>query len=163
MDYKKQAIKTSVVACIIDEEKRVLLTRRCIPPFCDQWVMPGGKIDLGEGIIEALHREVREEVGIEIRVEGLIDVFEHLKVGSKNDHFVILYYRAAPLSVELRPNGAECTEAIWVHRDQLPTFDLTPGSRHILAKIFPGIALVGNEPLPTSAEGEVPGCAPPRT
>ncbi|ALC15706.1 ADP-ribose pyrophosphatase YjhB, NUDIX family [Desulfuromonas soudanensis] len=163
MDYKKQAIKTSVVACIIDAEDRVLLTRRCIHPFCDQWVMPGGKIDLGEGIIEALHREVREEVGIEIRVEGLIDVFEHLKVGSKNDHFVILYYRAVPLSAELRPNGSECTEAIWVHRDQLHPFDLTPGSRHILAKIFPGIALGGNEALPSSALGEVPGGAPPRT
>lgn len=157
MEFKKQAIKTSVVACIIDEQERVLLTRRCIHPFCDQWVMPGGKIDLGEAILEALHREVREEVGIEVRVEGLIDVFEHLKVGSGNDHFVILYYRAAPLSGELRPNGVECTEAAWIDKERLPAFDLTPGTRHILAKVFPGVGFGNGAPPPRSAEGEVPG------
>ena len=63
MDFKKQGIKTSVVACIIDDENRVLLTRRCIEPFCSQWVMPGGRIDRGESILKALHREVLEEPG----------------------------------------------------------------------------------------------------
>lgn len=157
MEFKKQAIKTSVVACIIDEQERVLLTRRCIHPFCGQWVMPGGKIDLGEAILEALHREVREEVGIEVRVEGLIDVFEHVQVGAGKDHFVILYYRAAPLSFDLRPNGVECTEAAWIDKERLPAFDLTPGTRHILAKVFPGVGFAGGAPPPRSAEGEVPG------
>ena len=48
MDFKKQSIKTSVVACVIDEQERVLLTRRGIEPFSGQWVMPGGKVDHGE-------------------------------------------------------------------------------------------------------------------
>jgi len=157
MEFKKQAIKTSVVACILDAAQRVLLTRRCIEPFCGQWVMPGGKIDLGEPILEALHREVREEVGIEIRVEGLIDVFEHLQVGSGNDHFVILYYRAAPLSLELTPNGQECTEAAWVEAERLARLDLTPGTRHILAKVFPALATGNGTPPLRSAEGEMPG------
>ncbi len=157
MDFRKQAIKTSVVACIIDAQDRVLLTRRCIHPFCGQWVMPGGKIDLGESILEALHREVREEVGIEVRVEGLIDVFEHLQVGAGNDHFVILYYRAAPLAGELRPNGQECTEADWVGKERLPALDLTPGTRHILAKVFPEVGFGNGAPPPRSAAGEVPG------
>jgi len=157
MDFKKQHIKTSVVACIVDGQERILLTRRCIHPFCGQWVMPGGKIDLGESILEALHREVREEVGIEIRVEGLIDVFEHLQVGSGNDHFVILYYRATPLSDELRPNGTECTEAAWIEKERLPTFDLTPGTRHILGKVFPEVGFGNGAPPSRTAEGEVPG------
>lgn len=140
MDFQKKAIKTSVVACVIDEQERVLLTRRCIEPFCSQWVMPGGKIDHGEAIIAALHREVQEEVGIEVRVEGLIDVFEHLKVGREDTHFVILYYRASPLTLELKPNGQECTEALWVPKAQLPSLDLPPGGRHILAKVFPDLS-----------------------
>jgi len=53
-EFKKQHIKASVVACIIDEQNRVLLTRRCIEPFCGQWGMPGGKIDHGEPLLEAL-------------------------------------------------------------------------------------------------------------
>lgn len=54
MEFKKQHIKASIVACIIDEQNRVLLTRRCIEPFCEQWGMPGGKIDHGEPLLEAL-------------------------------------------------------------------------------------------------------------
>jgi 8-oxo-dGTP diphosphatase len=139
MEFKKQHIKTSVVACIIDKQDRVLLTRRCVEPFCGEWVMPGGKIDHGESILAALHREVKEEVGIEIQVEGLIDVYEHLGVGKLNDHFVILYYRALPQTFDLQPNGIECTEAQWVDRNKLPRYNLPPGTRHILGQVFPDL------------------------
>jgi 8-oxo-dGTP diphosphatase len=156
MEFKKQPrIKTSVVACIVDEQERVLLTRRCVPPFCDQWVMPGGKIDHGESILAALHREVREEVGLEIRVEGLIDVFEHLKVGDAEDHFVILYYRAAPTGGVLTPDGDECTEAVWMIKENLPGLDLPPGARHILVRLFPDLTWPPEE----SVHADMP-CSP---
>lgn len=158
MEFKKsQAIKTSVVACVIDEQERVLLTRRCIEPFCSLWVMPGGKIDHGEPILKALHREVREEVGIDVQVEGLIDVFEHIGVGTRNDHFVILYYRAAPLSYELLPNGEECTEAIWASKKSLPQLPMPPGGRHILSQIFPDLSWHQKRPQDISLEEEIPG------
>lgn len=155
MDFTKRAIKTSVVACIIDEQQQVLLTRRCIEPFCSQWVMPGGKIDHGEGIVAALHREVREEVGLEIKVEGLIDVYEHLAIGATNDHYVILYYRCSPTSFDLYPNGSECTEALWFHAAQLPDMPLPPGGRHILAQVFPLLDW-GETPKPENPANEIP-------
>jgi 8-oxo-dGTP diphosphatase len=99
--------------------------------------MPGGKIEHGEGILPALHREVQEEVGIAITVEGLIDVYEHVANGENHDHFVILYYRATPLSLVLHPDGIECNEAIWCAAAALPDYDLAPGTRYILGKIFP--------------------------
>ncbi len=138
MDFQKQSIKTSVVACIIDEQERVLLTRRCIEPFCGQWVMPGGKVDHGEPLLEALHREVREEVGIEVRIDRLLDVYEHVAYGDRKDHYVILYYRAHPVTSELQTNTSEVTEADWVPVDRLVAYDMTPGTRHILALVYPG-------------------------
>lgn len=138
MEFTKQHIKTSVVACIVDAGDRVLLTRRCVEPFCGLWVMPGGKIDFGEPILVALHREVREEVGLEVHVDGLVDVYEHVGVGPQNDHYVILYYRAHPLSRDLVPNGAEVTEACWVPAGELYRYHMTPGTRHVLAQLFPG-------------------------
>ena len=146
MEFKKQSIKTSVVACIIDDQERVLLTRRCIEPFCGQWVMPGGKVDHGEPLLEALHREVREEVGLEIHIDGLLDVYEHVALGDKNDHYVILYYRAHPLTCKLAPNSQEVTEALWVSADRLKKYDMTPGSRHILARVYPGVLKDPGEP-----------------
>ena len=158
MEFAKQPqIKTSVVACIIDEQERILLTRRCIEPFCSQWVMPGGKIDHGEPILEALHREVQEEVGIAVRVEGLIDVFERLGIGERNDHFIILYYRCAPLTFELQPNGSECTEARWVGRQELSTLSIPAGTRHILGKIYPGVFPDADVPPAAAVENEIPG------
>ncbi len=158
MEFTKQhGIKTSVVACIIDDQNRVLLTRRCIEPFCSQWVMPGGKIDHGEPILEALHREVREEVGIEVHVDGLIDVYEHVKVGQNNDHFIILYYRVNPVTFDLAPNGDECTEAVWAPKDKLENFSMPPGCRHILAKVFPELGWDSGTPPQVYTESELPG------
>lgn len=135
--YKKEHIVTSVVAVIVDDEERVLLTRRNVAPFHGLWVMPGGKIDLGEPILKALHREVLEEVGLDVEVQGLVDVFEHLTPGEANSHFIILYYRCRPLSCVVNHNPGEVAEARWVHWDELPDYPMPDGTRFILGKIFP--------------------------
>jgi 8-oxo-dGTP diphosphatase len=139
--FKKEHIVTSVVAVIVDDEGRVLLTRRSIPPFQNLWVMPGGKIDLGEPILEALKREVHEEVGLEVEIENLIDVFEHLTPGEENCHFVILYYRCRPLYCDVVHNEHEVAEAAWVSCHELPGYALPAGARYILEKVFPAISL----------------------
>lgn len=135
--YRKEHIVTSVVAVIIDNDDRVLLTKRNIPPFQNQWVMPGGQIDLGEPILKALHREVMEEVGLEVSVEGLIDVFEHLTPGPFNSHFVILYYRCRPLYCDITHNPLEVIEARWVPRAELTSYAMPDGARFILGKLYP--------------------------
>jgi len=136
--YKKEHIVTSVVAVIVDVHKRVLLTKRNVPPFQDMWVMPGGKIDLGEPILSALKREVIEEVGLEIDVINLIDVFEHIAPGEDNYHFVILYYLCRPLGSEIIHNEQEVAEAEWVHYSDLAGYNITEGASFILDKVFPG-------------------------
>ena len=135
--FKKDHIVTSVVAVIVNEGGEVLLTRRNVKPFHDMWVMPGGKIDLGESVLDALKREVLEEVGLEVEVDGLIDIFEHLTPGEDNYHFVILYYRCHPLSCAVCHNEEEVAEARWVSGDELGGYALPDGTRHILNKVFP--------------------------
>lgn len=135
--FRKEHIVTSVVAVIIDERERVLLTKRSIPPFKNMWVMPGGKIDLGEPILAALKREVDEEVGLEIEVDGLIDVFEHVTPGEENCHYIILFYRCRPVHVALVHNPDEVLEAIWVPRHELSGYQIPEGTRYILSKVFP--------------------------
>ncbi len=138
--YRKQHVVTSVVAVVLDDREHVVLTRRSVPPFAGLWVMPGGKIDLGEPIVRALHREVLEEIGIEVAVGGLVDVFEHLTPGPQNDHFVILYYRCRAMGHKLAPNPAEVAEARWVARHDLDGYAMAEGTRFILGRIFPELA-----------------------
>ncbi len=135
--YRKQHVVTSVVAVVVDDAERVVLTQRAIPPFQGMWVMPGGKIDLGEPILSAVHREVREEIGIDVSVGALVDVFEHLTPGPDNDHFVILYYRCRPTRLDLTPNPDEVREARWVARADLAAYAMPEGTRYILGQIFP--------------------------
>jgi 8-oxo-dGTP diphosphatase len=143
--YRKQHIVVSVVAAIVDDRDQVLLTRRNVHPFFGQWVMPGGKIGLGEPILRALHREVREEVGIDVTVETLVDTFEHLTPGPENDHFVILYYRCRPLRRDLVANHAEVSDVRWVPRAELSGYSMPEGTRHILGKLFPEFGKPGPE------------------
>ncbi len=138
--FRKEHIVTSVVAVIIDDQERVLLTRRSIPPFKDMWVMPGGQIDLGEPIITALKREVDEEVGLQIEVGSLIDVFEHLTPGEENCHYIILFYRCRPVDFELAHNPQEVAAVTWVPRDELARYHMPEGTRYILGKVFPEFA-----------------------
>ena len=135
--FKKDHVVTSVVAVIVNDDGEILLTKRQVPPFQGEWVMPGGKIDLGEPITKALKREVLEEVGLQVEVQELVDVFEHVTPGENNYHFVILYYRCRPLSCVISHNRAEVAEARWVPQDQLANYQMPDGTRYILGKIFP--------------------------
>lgn len=135
--FRKEHIVTSVVAVIIDEQERILLTRRSIPPFKNMWVMPGGKIELGEPITVALRREVDEEVGLDVEVGSLIDVFEHVTPGEENCHYIILFYRCRPVHQEVDHNPDEVAEAEWVPRHRLLQYQMPIGTRTILAKMFP--------------------------
>ncbi len=135
--FKKDHIVTSVVAVIINNEGEVLLTKRTIPPFQGEWVMPGGKIDLGEPIVAALEREVMEEVGLHVEVEDLIDVFEHVTPGEENYHFIILYYLCHPLYCDISHNQAEISEACWVGESELINYKMPVGTSFILRKVFP--------------------------
>ena len=134
--FKASHIVTSVVAVIVDTDDRVLLTKRNVPPFQGEWVMPGGKIDLGEPIVAALKREVWEEVGLEVEVGRLIDLFEHVTPGEDNYHFIIIYYLCSPLYCDVRHNHDEVAEARWVGRDELANYKMPAGARFILGKIF---------------------------
>jgi 8-oxo-dGTP diphosphatase len=126
-----------VVAVIINSNGEVLLTRRSIPPFQGEWVMPGGRIDLGEPIVKALQREVMEEVGLEVEVEDLIDVFEHITQGADNYHFIILYYLCHPLYCSISHNRDEVDEAKWVSQSELGNYTMPDGTRNVLGKVFP--------------------------
>ena len=136
MRYRKKSVRASVVAVVKDSEGRVLLTRRAVPPYLGQWVMPGGKIDPGEPITAALKREVLEEVGIDVHVEGLVDVFEVVNSGEHDNHYVILYYLATAKGGTVLPNAREISEVLWVDRKSVEGLDIPDGTRHILSKIF---------------------------
>jgi 8-oxo-dGTP diphosphatase len=69
--------KVAVGTIIRDERQHVVLVRRAIEPGYGRWVFPGGYVDRGETVTTAAIREAREEAGLEIRLDALINVYSY--------------------------------------------------------------------------------------
>jgi len=111
-------------ALIVDEAGRILLQRRA---DFEAWGLPGGVMEPGESLLQALHREVREETGLSIRVERLIGLYtspEFIVCYPNGDvvHPVTACFLARPVEGALRPDGRESLALDWVSLAELPPF-----------------------------------------
>lgn len=75
MAHSSSRVVLTVDAVITDHHGRILLMERGTEPFRGAWVLPGGLVDPGETVEEAVVREVREELGLTVEVVRLIGVF----------------------------------------------------------------------------------------
>jgi 8-oxo-dGTP diphosphatase len=85
------------VCAIIWKDDKVLLTRRGKEPRKGEWSFPGGAQDTGETALEALHREIAEETGLEIEIGPLIEVIDSITKDDNDQvqyHYTILDYVA---------------------------------------------------------------------
>jgi 8-oxo-dGTP diphosphatase len=78
-----------------------------------------------------------EEVGLQVEVGDLLDVFEHVTPGEDNYHFIILYYLCRPLSCDIVHNADEVDDSRWISQDEVKDYKMPDGSRFILRKVFP--------------------------
>jgi 8-oxo-dGTP diphosphatase len=69
--------KLAVGTIIADEQNRVVLVRRAIEPGYGKWVFPGGYVDRGEEVQAAAVREAREETGLDVRLDRLINIYSY--------------------------------------------------------------------------------------
>jgi ADP-ribose pyrophosphatase YjhB (NUDIX family) len=69
--------KLVVGTVITDEQGRIVLVRRAIEPGYGKWVFPGGYVDRGEEVRRAAVREAREETGLNVRIDGLINIYSY--------------------------------------------------------------------------------------
>ena len=69
--------KVAVGTIIEDHNGHIVLVRRAIEPGYGKWVFPGGYVDRGEEVQVAAVREAREEAGLEIRIDRLVDVYSY--------------------------------------------------------------------------------------
>jgi 8-oxo-dGTP diphosphatase len=132
------------VGGVIIDRGHAVLIRRGTEPLLGEWSIPGGTIEIGETVEEAVRREVREETGLEVRVLELIEFFDRLYFedgSSANDgkrprfHFVIADYLCEVVGGEPRA-GSDATEVAFAREDELAKFHLTEKATSILKKAF---------------------------
>jgi ADP-ribose pyrophosphatase YjhB (NUDIX family) len=69
--------KLAVGTIITDDQRRVVLVKRAIEPGYGKWVFPGGYVDRGEEVRAAAVREAREETGLDVKLDRLINIYSY--------------------------------------------------------------------------------------
>jgi 8-oxo-dGTP diphosphatase len=116
---------------------RVVLIRRGKEPLRGRWVIPGGTVELGETLHEALVREMQEETGLVVRPREVVLVFDRIqREGPTVEyHYVIIDYACDYLSGELRA-GSDAAEVALVAPDELGRYDLPPQALDLVLDVF---------------------------
>jgi 8-oxo-dGTP diphosphatase len=124
------------VGAVILDGDRVLLVRRAHEPLKGEWSLPGGAVELGETLAEALVREVREETGLEIRVGPVVEVLDrvhHAADGRIEYHFVLVDYLCAPVGGRLTASS-DAADACWATVGDLTAYCLAAPAADVIAK-----------------------------
>jgi len=126
------------VSAAIFRDGRVLIVRRARPPAHGVYTLPGGVVELGETLEEAIVREVREETALEIEPLGLAGYRQAIgrdADGRVERHFVILPFAARWLAGEPSLNE-ELAEAHWLRPGDLAGLTTTEGLAQVVASAF---------------------------
>jgi len=126
------------VGALIFQRDRILMAQRGKEPLKGWWSLPGGLLEIGESLDDAVRREVREETGLEIRPLGVLEIFERIMrdaSGAPEYHYVLIDYVCRITGGELCAGDDVCA-VDWVRRRDLPKLRITEGTLTVIEKGF---------------------------
>ena len=126
------------VGGIVLNEGKVLLVKRGKQPGYGKWSIPGGMVELGETLSEAIKREVLEECGIEIELGDVVAVLE--RVIRREDervryHYVLVDFLGYWKGGDLQP-ASDILEARWADPAELETLEMTERTQQVVFEVM---------------------------
>lgn len=128
----------AVVVGIISQGKHVLLLRRKKGTYAGLWALPGGKIEYGEHLEDAIRREIYEETGIETTFKEYAGTLSEHLLGREDidEHFLLHVCRLSALSSSLEPSSEG--EPAWISIEEIDDIELITSDRQILQEMLEG-------------------------
>jgi ADP-ribose pyrophosphatase YjhB (NUDIX family) len=114
------------VGGIIFNSDTILLIKRDKPPGKGEWSLPGGAVELGETLLEALGREIEEETALKVKIGGLVRVLERIvydKNGKIQFHYVIADYWGWSVS-GIPSAGSDVSDAKFINLSHIEDMNL---------------------------------------
>lgn len=118
------------------KDGKLLLVKRGAQPGFGEWSVPGGLVELGEKVQDAVMRETKEEVGLDVEAVRLMDVFDTIMLdanGRVQYHFVVVNFLVRVVGGELK-TASDILEAKWVPVDEVGKQNLTRSFREFFMK-----------------------------
>ena len=124
------------VGAVIVQDQRVLLVRRGQPPLLGEWSLPGGVLECGETLREAVAREAREETGLLVEPGEMLGVYERVirdDEGRVRYHYVLIDFLCRAAGGDLKA-GSDAADVRWFTRDELPALNLAYDANDVVRK-----------------------------
>ncbi len=118
------------------DDNRVLLIRRGQPPLLGEWSLPGGVLECGETLREAVAREAREETGLLVETGEMLGVYERVIRDDEKRvryHYVLIDFLCRAVAGDLKA-GSDAADVRWFTRDELPALNLAYDANDVVRK-----------------------------
>lgn len=136
MSHEFPAAPIVGVGAVVIKDAKALVVKRANEPYKGQWSIPGGRVELGESLVDAVRRELREETGLDVEVGALIEVFERIQRDDEarvRYHFVIIDYLCACAGGTLCA-GDDADDVRWVTSEELDGMDIRASAVAVIRK-----------------------------
>jgi mutator protein MutT len=120
------------VGALIFDAGRILLVERGREPLKGYWSLPGGKVETGERLRDAVCREVLEETGLVVEAGHMLEIFERI---APDYHYVLMDYICQPIGGVLCA-GDDAGKVGWFTEEELGGLKITEGTPAVIARGF---------------------------
>jgi mutator protein MutT len=124
------------VGGVIVRGRRALIIKRAHDPRRGEWSIPGGTVELGECLVDAVRRELREETGLEVQVGRVLEMFDRIHRdadGRVRYHFVIVDYLCEAPDGEAVA-GSDADAIAWVRADELDAYGVNAHAAAVIKR-----------------------------
>ena len=126
------------VGGVVIHEGRALLVRRASEPLKGEWSIPGGLVELGERLVDAVQREVLEETGLIVEPGEVLELFDSIwrdDAGRCQYHYVLVDYLCRVTGGALQA-ATDVSDARWITSEEIGSFGLREATIGVLLKGF---------------------------
>jgi 8-oxo-dGTP diphosphatase len=126
------------VGALIFEGRNILLVERAKQPLQGYWSLPGGIVEAGEKLEDAVRREVLEETGLEIDPLEMFEIFERIMPdaeGRPEYHYVLIDYLCHVSGGQLAASS-DVSRAVWATEQDLGQYRITEGTLAVVGRAF---------------------------
>lgn len=126
------------VGAIIFQGDRILMAQRGKVPLKGWWSLPGGALETGEALKDAVAREVLEETGLVVKPLRVFEIFERIirdDAGTPEYHYVLIDYVCRVTGGELRAGDDVC-RVEWMNLQELRELQITEGTLAVIERAF---------------------------
>jgi 8-oxo-dGTP diphosphatase len=124
------------VGGVVVRDGRALIIKRAHEPRRGEWSIPGGTVEVGEALTEAVQRELREETGLDVVVGPAIEMFDRIhrdEAGRVRYHYVIIDFLCEAPHGEAAA-GTDAEAVAWVRAEELDAYGVNAHAAAVIRK-----------------------------